>query len=53
MHGRGAFLVLEGCDKVGKTTQVKLLVKALNNHGIVAEARSFPSEYIILRWNPA
>ncbi|KAL2727985.1 putative gustatory receptor 28a [Vespula maculifrons] len=43
MHGRGAFLALEGCDKVGKTTQVKLLVEALNNLGIVAEAKSFPN----------
>ncbi|XP_046818309.1 thymidylate kinase [Vespa crabro] len=43
MHGRGALLVFEGCDKVGKSTQVKLLVEALNNLGIIAEAKSFPN----------
>ncbi|XP_057326503.1 thymidylate kinase [Microplitis mediator] len=39
---RGAFLVLEGCDRVGKSTQVKRLVKALNDRGIKAESRGFP-----------
>ncbi|KAI4483323.1 hypothetical protein M0804_008378 [Polistes exclamans] len=42
MSGRGALLVLEGCDKVGKSTQAKLLVEALNNLGIPAIGRSFP-----------
>lgn len=40
---RGALLVLEGCDRVGKSTQVKRLVKVLNDSGIKAEARGFPS----------
>ncbi|KAH0564584.1 thymidylate kinase [Cotesia glomerata] len=40
---RGALLVLEGCDRVGKSTQVKRLVKVLNNSGIKAEARGFPN----------
>ncbi|XP_044014136.1 thymidylate kinase [Aphidius gifuensis] len=39
---RGALLVLEGCDRVGKSTQAKQLVAALNKLGIKAESRSFP-----------
>ncbi|KAK2584141.1 hypothetical protein KPH14_006573 [Odynerus spinipes] len=42
MRSRGAFLVLEGCDKVGKSTQVRMLVEALNNRGILAVAKAFP-----------
>ncbi|XP_015177299.1 PREDICTED: thymidylate kinase [Polistes dominula] len=42
MGGRGALLVLEGCDKVGKSTQAKLLVEALNNFNIPAVGKSFP-----------
>lgn len=42
MGARGALVVLEGCDKVGKSTQVKMLVEALNNHGIIAKSRAFP-----------
>lgn len=39
---RGALLVLEGCDRAGKSTQVKKLVQELNSRGIKAEARRFP-----------
>ncbi|XP_015113899.1 thymidylate kinase [Diachasma alloeum] len=39
---RGALLVLEGCDRAGKSTQVKKLVQALNDMGIPAEERRFP-----------
>ncbi|KAG7208268.1 hypothetical protein KM043_014513 [Ampulex compressa] len=39
---RGALLVIEGCDRAGKSTQVKMLVEALNNRRIIAEARRFP-----------
>lgn len=39
---RGALLVLEGCDRVGKSTQAKQLVAALNKLGIKAESRGFP-----------
>ncbi|XP_012286418.1 thymidylate kinase [Orussus abietinus] len=39
---RGALIVLEGCDRAGKSTQVKMLVKALNSQGISSEARVFP-----------
>ncbi|XP_024938536.1 thymidylate kinase [Cephus cinctus] len=40
---RGALLVLEGCDRAGKSTQVKKLVGALNDYGIPTEARVFPN----------
>ena len=39
---RGALLVLEGCDRAGKSTQVKMLVRALNDRLIPAESMSFP-----------
>ncbi|XP_033219507.1 thymidylate kinase [Belonocnema kinseyi] len=39
---RGALIVLEGCDRAGKSTQVKMLVRALNDRLIRAEAMSFP-----------
>ncbi|XP_011312590.1 thymidylate kinase [Fopius arisanus] len=39
---RGALLVLEGCDRAGKSTQVKKLVQALNDLGITTEERKFP-----------
>ncbi|XP_046418404.1 thymidylate kinase [Neodiprion fabricii] len=39
---RGALLVLEGCDRAGKSTQVQKLVTELNARGISAEVRRFP-----------
>lgn len=39
---RGALLVLEGCDRAGKSTQVKMLIRALNERSIPAEGISFP-----------
>lgn len=39
---RGAFIVLEGVDRCGKTTQVARLVESLRAHGLVAEAIRFP-----------
>ena len=41
---RGALVVLEGCDRSGKTTQCKRLVKALNAENIDAEYCRFPGE---------
>ncbi|XP_076233224.1 thymidylate kinase [Calliopsis andreniformis] len=40
--GRGALIVFEGCDRAGKSTQVKLLIEALNAQNIPAKARAFP-----------
>eukprot|EP00339_Tiarina_fusa_P007103 CAMPEP_0117071170 /NCGR_PEP_ID=MMETSP0472-20121206/50006_1 /TAXON_ID=693140 ORGANISM="Tiarina fusus, Strain LIS" /NCGR_SAMPLE_ID=MMETSP0472 /ASSEMBLY_ACC=CAM_ASM_000603 /LENGTH=88 /DNA_ID=CAMNT_0004794583 /DNA_START=8 /DNA_END=270 /DNA_ORIENTATION=+ len=39
---RGAFIVFEGVDRCGKTTQVGLLVKHLVQLGIAAIAMRFP-----------
>jgi dTMP kinase len=39
---RGAFIVFEGVDRCGKTTQVGLLVKHLVSLGLAAVAMRFP-----------
>ena len=39
---RGALVVLEGCDRAGKTTQCKRLVAALNDAGLTAKEMHFP-----------
>ena len=44
MARRGALIVLEGCDRVGKSTQCQKLFEALNSSGKRAEKISFPSE---------
>ncbi|XP_034238457.1 thymidylate kinase isoform X2 [Thrips palmi] len=42
MVRRGTFIVFEGCDRGGKTTQCKKLVEALNKKNIPAEYMNFP-----------
>ncbi|KAK7475517.1 hypothetical protein BaRGS_00033273 [Batillaria attramentaria] len=39
---RGAFIVFEGCDKSGKSTQCSQLVQRLNDAGVKAELLKFP-----------
>ena len=39
---RGAFIVFEGVDRCGKTTQVGMLVKHLMTAGLAAMAMNFP-----------
>lgn len=39
---RGAFIVLEGVDRAGKSTQAKKLVESLNKKRIPAELIAFP-----------
>ena len=39
---RGTFIVFEGCDRSGKTTQVTRLVERLNKEGRSAEMLRFP-----------
>jgi dTMP kinase len=39
---RGAFIVLEGVDRCGKTTQCSLLLKHLMSLGVAAAAMRFP-----------
>lgn len=43
---RGALVVLEGCDRAGKSTQAKLLVHALKQRDIPVEQRAFPGNQI-------
>lgn len=42
---RGAFIVLEGLDRAGKSTQVNLLLNALMERKITAEKRNFPGNF--------
>ena len=39
---RGALIVFEGCDRVGKSTQINLLMEALRSVGIKSDAMRFP-----------
>jgi dTMP kinase len=41
---RGAFIVIEGLDRSGKTTQTEHLTKHLTTNGISIERRKFPGE---------
>uniref|UniRef100_A0A672I3J5 Thymidylate kinase-like domain-containing protein n=1 Tax=Salarias fasciatus TaxID=181472 RepID=A0A672I3J5_SALFA len=49
---RGALIVLEGVDKVGKTTQCSKLVQALKQSGRPAEMLRFPGEAASLKPMP-
>lgn len=40
---RGALVVLEGCDRAGKTTQCKKLVDRLTNHNLNVKFMNFPN----------
>jgi dTMP kinase len=42
IKNRGAFILFEGCDRSGKTTQTQLLVKALKDKGHKIEFANFP-----------
>ncbi|XP_008212487.1 thymidylate kinase [Nasonia vitripennis] len=39
---RGAFIVLEGLDRAGKSTQVSMIVEALKERNVPVERRVFP-----------
>ncbi|KAF6260509.1 thymidylate kinase-domain-containing protein [Scenedesmus sp. NREL 46B-D3] len=39
---RGAFILFEGVDRCGKSTQTSLLAKALANKGVAVESWNFP-----------
>ena len=39
---RGSFLVFEGCDRSGKTTQIEKIVQRLNSEGRVTRMMRFP-----------
>ena len=44
---RGALIVFEGCDRVGKSTQCRKLVEALKKGGMRAELMKFPGEFTV------
>ena len=46
---RGAFIVLEGLDRSGKTTQVKLLEQRFVEEGKKVKVMRFPGMFIHLR----
>lgn len=48
MVQRGSFVVFEGCDRAGKTTQCKKLVHSLNRTGIPAEFMNFPDRSTVI-----
>eukprot|EP00882_Tetradesmus_deserticola_P016120 GHRQ01017196.1.p1 GENE.GHRQ01017196.1~~GHRQ01017196.1.p1 ORF type:complete len:140 (+),score=18.78 GHRQ01017196.1:209-628(+) len=39
---RGAFILFEGVDRCGKSTQTSLLTKALQDKGVAVESWNFP-----------
>jgi len=41
---RGAFIVFEGLDRSGKSTQVQRLVDSLNKDGVAAVSCRFPGK---------
>jgi thymidylate kinase len=41
---RGAFIVIEGLDRSGKTTQTDLLSSHLSKIGLTIDRRKFPGE---------
>jgi dTMP kinase len=45
---RGAFIVFEGVDRCGKTTQVSLLVKHLLSLGVAAAMMRFPDRTTVI-----
>ncbi|KAI9259875.1 deoxythymidylate kinase-like protein [Sporodiniella umbellata] len=42
MTSRGLMIVVEGCDRAGKSTQCEHLVKNLNSQGVLTEYIKFP-----------
>ncbi len=47
---RGAFIVLEGLDRSGKTTQVKLLEQKFAEQGRPVKLMRFPGEFWFFIW---
>jgi len=47
---RGAFIVFEGLDRSGKSTQVARLVESLNKSGVKAVGCRFPGGSERLNW---
>ena len=51
MASRGALIVFEGCDRVGKSTQCKKLVEKLTRNGAAAKLMKFPGSDIKENFN--
>jgi dTMP kinase len=47
--GRGAFIVVEGLDRSGKTTQTKRIEDALVGEGYKVKLRRFPGNFTSLQ----
>lgn len=45
---RGKLIVFEGLDRAGKSTQVEMLVSALEKEGIKVRHRRFPGMLVIV-----
>lgn len=45
INNRGAFILFEGCDKAGKSTQAKKLFEYLKNNGHSVELWKFPGMF--------
>ena len=48
---RGLFIVFDGLDRVGKTTQVSLLVDQLSEAGLKVRSYRFPSMNLFSRFS--
>lgn len=44
ISGRGALVVLEGCDRAGKSTQGRLLLERIRESGGECELLAFPGK---------
>jgi hypothetical protein len=49
-YSRGAFIVFEGCDRAGKSTQCRKLVQILNERNVKAEYMAFPGKCSRIYW---
>jgi len=47
MTSRGILIVLEGCDRAGKTTQANKLVDRLNELGRTTKLIKFPGKFLL------
>lgn len=45
--GRGAFIVVEGLDRSGKTTQTKRIESALRDEGYKVKLQRFPGNFTL------